>query len=122
MKKIILILFIVAGALPAFSQAPASEVQDSISFFNLSIEELLNVEISVAAKKLLTLRESPGIVTLITEDEIRNSGAHDLMELLRTVPGFYFGVDVESVVGIGVRGNWGHEGKVLLMFDGQEMN
>ena len=80
------------------------------------------MEISVATKKALTLRESPGIVTLITQDEIRNSGAHDLMELLRTVPGLYFGVDVEGVVGIGVRGNWGHEGKVLLMFDGQEMN
>jgi outer membrane cobalamin receptor len=122
MKKLILFLFIAAGVFPSFSQTTGGESQDSISFFNMSIEELLNVEISVAAKKPLTLRESPGIITLITQDEIRNSGAHDLMEVLRTVPGLYFGVDVEGVVGIGVRGNWGHEGKVLLMYDGQEMN
>lgn len=122
MKKLILFLFILSGTLQSFSQDTGGETQDTTSFYNLSLEELLNVEISVATKKALTLRESPGIVTLITENEIRNSGAHDLMELLRTVPGLYFGVDVEGVVGIGVRGNWGHEGKVLLMFDGQEMN
>ena len=52
----------------------------------------------------------------------RNSGAHDLIDVLRMVPGLHFGVDVEGVVGIGVRGNWGHEGKVLLMYDGHEMN
>ncbi|MBK9026158.1 MAG: TonB-dependent receptor plug domain-containing protein [Saprospiraceae bacterium] len=29
---------------------------------------------------------------------------------------------MEGVVGIGVRGNWGHEGKVLMLWDGLEMN
>jgi outer membrane receptor for ferrienterochelin and colicin len=29
---------------------------------------------------------------------------------------------VEGVVGLGMRGNWVHEGKVLLLLDGQEMN
>ncbi len=122
MKKIILTLLAVAGGFLVFAQETKPVTSDSSSFLNYSIEELLNVEISVASKKALTLRESPGIVTLITEDEIRNSGALNLMELLSTVPGLHFGVDVEGVVGIGVRGNWGHEGKVLLLFDGQEMN
>src|SRR5207253_11346941 len=40
----------------------------------------------------------------------------------RLVPGMDFGVDVEGVVGLGMRGNWAHEGKVLLLLDGQEMN
>lgn len=122
MKKFILTLFVVTGSFFAFSQEAIPENPDSTSFFNLSLEELLNVEISVASKKALTLRESPGIVTLITDDEIRNSGANDLIEVLSMVPGLHFGVDVEGVVGIGVRGNWGHEGKVLLLIDGQEMN
>ena len=122
MKKLLLIFLAAAGNLSVFAQQRTTEITDSASFFNLSIEELLNVEISVASKKPLTLRESPGIVTLITQDEIRSSGAHDLIEVLRMVPGLNFGVDVEGVVGIGVRGNWGHEGKVLLLYDGQEMN
>ena len=122
MKKIILTIQILACFTRAFSQNSGVENPDSASFYNLSIEELLNVEISVASKKALSLRESPGIVTLITQDEIRNSGAHDLMEVLSLVPGLHFGVDVQGVVGIGIRGNWGHEGKVLLLYDGQEMN
>jgi outer membrane cobalamin receptor len=112
--------FAASAAFAVAQTTPANP--DTASFFNLSLEELLNVEVSVASKKALTLRESPGIVTLITGDEIRNSGAHDLIEVLRLVPGIHFGVDVEGVVGIGIRGNWGHEGKVLLLYDGLEMN
>lgn len=89
---------------------------------SLSLEELMNIKITVASIKELTPRQSPGIVTYITAEDIRNQGARDLMEVLRLVPGFEFGVDVEGVVGIGVRGNWAHEGKVVLFIDGREMN
>ncbi len=86
------------------------------------LEKLINSLISVASKKPLNVRESPSIVSLITEEEIKNSGARDLIDVLRLVPGIDFGVDVEGQVGIGVRGNWAHEGKVLVLLDGQEMN
>ena len=122
MKKLLLTLLVTIGNFCAFAQYAFQQNPDTSSFFNLSLEELLNVQISVASKKALTLRESPGIVTLITEDEIKNSGAHDLLDVLSMVPGLQFGVDVEGAIGIGVRGNWGHEGKVLLLIDGQEMN
>jgi outer membrane receptor for ferrienterochelin and colicin len=86
------------------------------------LEQLINSLISVASKKPLTARESPSIVSLITEEEIRRSGARDLIDVLSLVPGFDFGMDVEGVVGISTRGNWVHEGKMLLLVDGQEMN
>ena len=104
---------------PAKAQTPAVQ---SISFDTLSLEQLMNIKITVASIKELTPRQSPGIVTYITSEEIRNLGARDLMEVLRQVPGFEFGVDVEGVVGLGIRGNWAHEGKVVLFIDGQEMN
>src|SRR5258706_15276835 len=91
--------------------------RDSLSCSEMSLEDLMKVEVTVASRKALTTRESPGIVTLITEEEIRNSGAQDLMDILRMVPGFDFGVDVEGVVDVSVRGNWAHEGKVLLIID-----
>ncbi|MBK7967217.1 MAG: TonB-dependent receptor plug domain-containing protein [Bacteroidetes bacterium] len=93
-----------------------------VNYDNMSLEELMNVKITVASIKELTPRQSPGIITYITAEEIRNSGARDLMEVLRQVPGFEFGSDVEGVVGIGIRGNWAHEGKVVLFFDGIELN
>ncbi len=88
----------------------------------LSLEELLDVEIEVASTRKRPLRASPEIVTAIGRQEILNSGAHDLIDVLRTLPGFTFGADVEGVVGIGILGVWAHEGKVSLLLDGQEMN
>ena len=105
--------------------AVAQEVKtssDTIPFYRMSLEELMNVTVTVASHLPMTNRESPGIVTIYTGDEIRRSGARDLMQVLQQVPGFDFGVDVEGVVGIGIRGNWAHEGKVLMLWDGMEMN
>jgi outer membrane cobalamin receptor len=137
-------IFFLAGILcPLHAQQDSSLVKnktahkDSIDYYDLSLDQLLKIKahdlpteleslinslISVASKKPLSTRESPSIVTLITEQEIHNSGARDLIDVLRMVPGLDFGVDVEGVVGIGSRGSWGHEGKVLLLLDGQEMN
>lgn len=101
------------------------EPSDSISYgelFSMDMEELLNLKIAVASKSDLTLRESPGIISVITNDEIMRSGARDLIDVLRFIPGFEFGVDVEGVVDATVRGNWAHEGKLLLLIDGQEAN
>jgi outer membrane receptor for ferrienterochelin and colicin len=70
----------------------------------------------------MNARETPGIISLITEEEIKNSGARDLIDVLRLIPGIDFGVDVEGVVGLGMRGNWANEGKILILLDGQETN
>ncbi|MFL5764273.1 MAG: TonB-dependent receptor plug domain-containing protein [Bacteroidia bacterium] len=126
----------------AFSQdtllvAKDSVKKDTIDYYDMSLEELqkikavgvsseleqlINSLIGVASIKPLTGRESPSIISLITEEEIKSSGARDIMDVLSLVPGIDFGMDVEGVVGIGMRGNWAHEGKVLLLLDGQEMN
>ena len=88
----------------------------------ISIDELLNMKTNVASKATLTQRETPGIVTIITKEEIRYSGARDFIDVLRLVPGFDFGYDVQGVVGAGLRGSWVHEGKILMLIDGQQMN
>lgn len=88
----------------------------------MTLEDMLLTKITVASVKPLTLRESPGIVTLITAEEIKRSGARDLIDVLRLVPGLDFGLDVQSVIGMGVRGNWAAEGKMLLTIDGHEIN
>lgn len=92
------------------------------AFDTLDLENLLALEVSVASIKAVSLRESPGIVTVITRQEILSWGARDLIDVLSLVPGFFFGVDVQGAVGIGIRGNWAHEGKILLLLDGFEMN
>ncbi len=88
----------------------------------LSLDDLLDPKTATAAKTELKISENPGIMTVITREEIEASGAQYLMDLLQLVPGFQFGVDVEGVVGVGFRGLWGHEGKVLVLIDGLELN
>jgi outer membrane receptor for ferrienterochelin and colicins len=80
------------------------------------------VHSQVASFAVTKLQESPAVVTAMNAEEIRASGARDLMDLLLQVPGFFFGVDVQGSVGPGFRGLWGYEGKVLLVIDGKEMN
>lgn len=119
LKGIIALIFLLLQTTVMRSQ---STENNPTNYDNMSLEELMNVKITVASIKELTPRQSPGIITYITAEEIRNLGARDLMEVLRQVPGFEFGVDVEGVIGIAVRGNWAHEGKVVLFIDGIEMN
>jgi outer membrane receptor for ferrienterochelin and colicin len=95
---------------------------DSDQLLEMSLEDLMNMKVTVASKNAMSIRESPGIVTVLTEKEIVNSGANDLMEVLRLVPGFEFGVDVSGATGATLRGNIAYIGRVLLMIDGQEVN
>ena len=89
---------------------------------DLSLEDLLKLKVTVASKTPFTERESPGIVTVVTRDEILKSGARDLSDVLRLVPGLSFGLDVYSAVGLAARGLWGNEGKILMLMDGLELN
>ncbi|RAV97660.1 TonB-dependent receptor plug domain-containing protein [Pseudochryseolinea flava] len=102
--------------------------QDLDSLMNLNaftaesdLQKILNKNVSVSTQKL-TMRETPGIISLITAEEIHNSGARDLTDVLRLVPGFDIMQDLQFVLGIGLRGSWANEGKVLVMLDGQPMN
>lgn len=106
-----------------------TEAQDLDSLLNLNaftaesdLQKILNQRVAVSSKNGLSTRETPGIVSVITTEEIRNSGARDLGDLLRLVPGFDILQDLQFVTGIGLRGSWANEGKVLVMLDGHAMN
>jgi len=97
--------------------------EKEIDLYSLSLEELINTKVSISTKTEVNLRENPGIVTIITKEDIWRSGSRDIIELFHLfVPGFDFGVDVEGVVGMGIRGIWSHEGKYLFMVNGFAMN
>lgn len=133
--KLMLVLLFFAGALQGQTE---NKTLDSNSIYDYSLEELMNLKssgeypseleslinslLSVSSVQPLSASSSPNVVSYITEEVIQKSGARDLVDVLRMVPGFDFGGDVQNSIGLGVRGNWAAEGKVLLMLDGQEMN
>ncbi|WLT33033.1 TonB-dependent siderophore receptor [Geothrix sp. PMB-07] len=111
-----LCFLLASGLLQA--QAPPAKDQNLAA----ELEDLLNTPITVASTKAMTIRESPGIITVFNREEIVASGAKDLLDVLRLVPGFEIGTDTQGVTSVFVRGIWGHEGKVLIRVDGQEAN
>lgn len=53
----------------------------------LSVEELMNVEVSTVSRFESTVGQSPAAIFVITQDMIRRSGVTNFPELLRLVPG-----------------------------------
>ncbi len=103
--------------------------QDLDSLLNLNaftqeseLQKIINKNVAVSSNNGLSTRETPGIISLVTAEEIQNSGARDLIDVLRLVPGFDVLQDLQFVMGIGLRGNWANEGKVLVMLDGHPLN
>lgn len=123
-QRLILLFFLFAYFfLPDIYTKAENEVAGSIATEE-GLEYLLlqDIPIVVASLKPLNVRTSPGIISIVTSEDIARSGARDLIDILRLVPGFYFAEDIENVVDIGIRGSWAHEGKVLMLLDGQELN
>ena len=89
---------------------------------NLSFEELSRIQIKIASVAERPVREQPAIVSVITQEEINETGARDLMDILALVPGFSFEEDISSAVGAGFRGFWAYEGKMLVLMDGIPVN
>ncbi len=115
---------LVALALVGTALSQDEETIDDIrDIEDVSLADLLNIETDVASHTALSLRESPGILTVVTRDEIVRSGARDLLDILdKLVPGFQFAADTWGFVGAGFRGNWAAEGKYALIVDGIEYN
>src|SRR5688572_17973482 len=89
------------------------QAQDLDSLLNVSaftaesdLQKQLNQSTKVASGVALTTRETPGILSVITSEEIQNSGARDLTDVLRLVPGFDIAQDLQFVQGLTMRGNW----------------
>lgn len=106
----------------AFSQDLDSLLKMSAFTEESELQKVLNKGTTVSSSKALSSRETPGIISVVTAEEIENSGARDLTDILRLIPGFDVVQDLQFVMGIGLRGNWANEGKVLVLLDGQPFN
>src|SRR5438067_13903461 len=54
---------------------------------NLSLEDLMNIEITSVSKQKQKVSQAPAAVTVISQEDIRRSGMTSIPELLRLAPG-----------------------------------
>lgn len=106
---------------PADGPAQSSETNGPI-LANLSFDALSRIQVKIASVAEKSVREQPAIVSVISENEIHATGAKDLDDILQLVPGFSMGEDVDGALGMGFRGLWAYEGKVLVLVDGIPVN
>lgn len=108
---------VIAVAARAATESAASPED----FYNLSLAELGQVEISIATGNRTPLDRAPAAATVITSSEIQAMGARNLNEVLETVPGMHVSLSslsrLDSVYSI--RGiHTGFNPQVLLLMNG----
>jgi outer membrane cobalamin receptor len=91
-----------------------------ISFYNDSLIEKKLTSISNLREVLV--EEVPMRVLILDKSELKSAGAQDLADAMLLIPGFSFGQDVDEVIGLSIRGQWAHEGKYLVMYNGIPIN
>lgn len=68
------------------AESPAEPLPDY--YFDMTLDELLNTEVTISTKQAQKVSEAPSIVTVITQRQIAESGARTLQQLVESVPGF----------------------------------
>lgn len=91
-------------------------------FLDMSLEELINLEVTSAAKTPTSLLKTPGAIHVITKEDIRRSGANSIPELLKMVPGMNVAQLDSNRWAISARGfNGEFANKLLVMIDGRSV-
>lgn len=108
------------------SLAKASSMNKNVvkdqDLFEMSLEELMNVEVVSVSKRSQRLSEAPSAVFVISGEDIRRSGATSIPEALRMAPGVQvarIGTDKWSISIRGFNGRFSN--KLLVLMDGRSV-
>src|SRR6202012_1802911 len=102
---------------------PAALSQDSPpDLTKLQIEDLMNIDVTSASKKEQKLSRVPAAIFVITKEEIRRSGATNIPDLLRMVPGLDVAQVTANTWAISARGfNNQYSNTLLVLIDGRSV-
>lgn len=112
----VLILFYLNG----FSTEAPAENKDKANLADMTIEELMDVQIVSASRSEQTLAESAVPVSVLTAEEIHNSGLTTIPELLALIPGVDVRRHDRTRYIVGVRGMLGaYSDRTLVLINGR---
>src|SRR3984893_5902892 len=88
----------------------------------LSVEDLMNMQVSSVSRHRQKLADAAAAVFVLTQEDIRRSGATSIPEALRLVPGLEVARIDENKWAIGSRGfNGRFDNKLLVLIDGRSV-
>jgi iron complex outermembrane recepter protein len=119
MRKRILIVTLLAGSLSQWvyaQQGPAN----SPDLSSMTIEALMDLRVTSVSRRSEPLSRAAAAITVITQEDIRRSGATSIPELLRMVPGLDVAQMDASTWAVSARGfNAQYAGFMLVLLDGR---
>jgi iron complex outermembrane receptor protein len=108
-------------SLPAIA-AQHERMDATAALIDLSLEELLQVEVTTLSRKPQALADTPAAVFVISKSDITNSGARTIPDLLRMVPGIQVAQVDSSTWAVTARGSNGvFANKLLVLMDGRTL-
>jgi iron complex outermembrane recepter protein len=114
-----LLLVAVFYATSMFAQVQQNVVPDVTA---MSMEDLMNVQVTSVSKRTQKLADAAAAIFVITQDDIRRSGATSIPEALRMVPGVQVARIDENKWAIASRGfNGRFDNKLLVLIDGRSV-
>jgi iron complex outermembrane recepter protein len=100
----------------------ANQAETESDFTELSIEDLMNLEVTTVSKKAQKLSDTAAAVFVITQSDIQRSGATSIPEALRMAPGVEVARIDASKWAVTVRGfNGRFANKLLVLMDGRTL-
>jgi len=110
------VLYLVMGTI-CCAQTPAP-----VDLTGASLEDLMNIQVTSVSMKEQSLSRTASSVYVITQDDIRHSGATEVPDLLRMVPGVEVARINENTWAITIRGsNARYAAQVLVLIDGRSV-
>jgi iron complex outermembrane receptor protein len=105
------------GQVPDSQKAAQSSAGD---LTQVSIESLMNMEVTSVSKKEQKLSQVAAVIFVITQEDIHHSGANNIPDLLRMDPGMDVAQIDASTWAISARGfNFQFASKLLVLIDGR---
>ena len=119
-RRLALLLFMVLAATARVPRSIAQESSASRDLGDLSIEELMNESVTSVSKREQKLSQAAAALFVINQEDIRRSGALNIPDLLRMVPGLDVAQINSNTWAISARGfNHQLSDKLLVLIDGR---
>lgn len=93
--------------------------------FDLKLEQLMNIKVSVASKQDVSQSDAPGVVTVYNKNEIESLGYYTIKEIAAITPGFSSANIFAGQTNLVVRGQKVEgfdNNKVLIILDGKPVS
>jgi iron complex outermembrane recepter protein len=115
------VALLLAGATALFIATPSLRSQQPAKdLSSVSLEDLMNIQVTSASKKEQKISQVAAAIFVITQDDIRASGAVNIPDLLRMVPGLDVAQINANTWAISSRGfNSQYANKLLVLVDGR---